>query len=168
MILYIFISLFLVLIIWILFAPIILRVDTNSTYYRIALPGVLTARVVPTEKLFYIRVWLFFIPFRVNPFKSRKRKKENEKKASVGRKKRNINTKTLLKRLSNTCKVKMLKMNIDTDDFILNAWLIPAFSTINNRDNILMQVNFEGVQYINLDVRARLSTILWLLIKMKY
>jgi len=56
-------------------------------------------------------------------------------------------------------------MDIDTDDFLLNAWLVPAFSAVNNGQNVQMQVNFEGNMFLDLDLRTRIGALAWILIK---
>lgn len=64
-------------------------------------------------------------------------------------------------------RIKKLEAEIDTDDFTLNAWLVPAFSMVNG-ENIRLQVNFEGHQSLVLDLRFTLGALLWLIIKTKY
>ena len=58
-------------------------------------------------------------------------------------------------------------LDIDTDDFMLNAWLVPAFSFINS-ENIQMRVNFHGTSSLVLDLRTRLGLLLWTVIRNKY
>ena len=64
-------------------------------------------------------------------------------------------------------RVKRLEVDIDTDDFTLNAWLVPAFSAVNG-ENISLQVNFEGHQSLLLDLRVTLGALLWIIITTKY
>lgn len=64
-------------------------------------------------------------------------------------------------------RIKRLEAEIDTDDFTLNAWLVPAFSMVNG-ENIHLQVNFEGHQSLVLDLRFTLGALLWMIIKTKY
>jgi hypothetical protein len=64
-------------------------------------------------------------------------------------------------------RIRRLEADIDTDDFTLNAWLVPAFSMING-ENIRLQVNFEGHQSLVLDLRVTLGALLWMIIKAKY
>ena len=64
-------------------------------------------------------------------------------------------------------RIKKLKVDIDTDDFTLNAWLIPVFSAVNS-ENIHLQVNFTGRQFLLLDLRITLGTFLWHMIKTKF
>lgn len=56
---------------------------------------------------------------------------------------------------------------MDSDDFTLNAWLIPAFSALES-DNIKLQANFEGHNSVLFDIRTHLGAILWAFIKTKY
>jgi len=64
-------------------------------------------------------------------------------------------------------RVRKLKLDLDTDDFSLNAWLIPAFSLVNG-GNIHMQVNFEGRTALEMDLRTRIGTVLWRYSQYKY
>jgi hypothetical protein len=43
---------------------------------------------------------------------------------------------------------------MDTDDFIRNAWLYPAFQLLS-RGNRRLQVNFNGRQYLSLFLQIR-------------
>ncbi len=60
--------------------------------------------------------------------------------------------------------IRKLDMDMDTDDVMLNAWLVPAFTVVNANTRLNMQVNFEGNLYLDLDVRTRLSMLLWILL----
>jgi len=64
-------------------------------------------------------------------------------------------------------RIKRLEADIDTDDFTLNAWLVPAFSMVNG-ENIRLKVNFEGHQSLLLDLRVTLGALLWMIITTKY
>jgi hypothetical protein len=64
-------------------------------------------------------------------------------------------------------RIRRLEANIDTDDFSLNAWLVPVFSAVN-RDKIRLQVNFEGYQYLLLDLRLTLGVLIYSFFKSKY
>ena len=64
-------------------------------------------------------------------------------------------------------RIRRLEADIDTDDFTLNAWLVPVFSAVN-QENVSLQVNFEGHQSLLLDLRVTLGALLWSIIKAKY
>jgi len=70
----------------------------------------------------------------------------------------------MIRKAIQTLHIRKLKLDIDTNDFMLNAALVPAFSTVNNR-NILLQVNFEGNLSLHLETRTHIGSLLWILFK---
>ena len=163
MIWYILILLFVLLLTWILLGPVILRVNTDLNQYQFMLPGVIKASVIPSQGLFYIRGWIFFIPFRIDLSKLNKGRGKKDKKRKKP-KKRTGNIK-MIRSVPGAFQVRRLWLDADTDDFMLNVWLIPAFAAINNNRNIRMQVNFEGYLFMDLDLRTRIVSLLWVIIK---
>ncbi len=166
MIWYILISLLLVFLLWILFVPVILYANTNRDRYILSLPGIFKAAVVPYGGLFQIRGRIFFIPFKFNPFEQRSRKEKYKTRRKKFRLRRSVNLGTTRGAL-HACRIRSLEADIDTDDFTLNAWLVPVFSSVNG-ENINLRVNFEGYQSLLLDLRVTLGVLLWMIIKTKY
>lgn len=168
MIWYIFISLLLIFLMWLLLVPVIIYTNTNRNRYFLTLPGIFKAVLVTEEGLFLIRGWIFFIPFQFNPFKQRKDKKERKPGDKKRRRKflRSGNLQTV-KGALRSFRIKRLEADLDTDDFTLNAWLVPVFSAVNGK-NIQLQINFEGHQSLLLDLRVTLGSLLWNIIKAKY
>lgn len=131
------------------------------------LPGVVKASIDTSEDLIFIRGWVFFVPFKINPF-SIKDKQRDKKTKGVNKKKRakmKLGNIRMLKDAPRAFRVRKFRMDIDTDDFLLNAWLIPAFSAVNNGRNIQMQINFEGNILLDLDLRTRIGSLVWIFIK---
>lgn len=158
MIWYILIILFITLLTWILLGPVILKLNTDRYQYLLMLPGVIKASVVMSQDLPYIRGWIFFVPFRLDLSKMKSgngRKKTRKRTGSI----------KMIKSVPDAFRIRRLWLNLDTDDFMLNAWLIPAFSALNNNRNIRMQVNFKGHLFMDLDVRTRMASLLWILLK---
>jgi hypothetical protein len=166
MIWYILISLLLIFLLWLLLVPVIIYTHTDRNRYLVTLPGIFRALVVPDNGLFHIRGWILFIPFRFNPFKPRKEKHKAEPRKKKKIKWRSGNLQ-MMKGALRAFKIKRLEADIDTDDFTLNAWLVPAFSMVNG-ENIRLQVNFEGHQSLELDLRVTLGALLWTIIITKY
>jgi len=165
MIWYILLILLVLLLLWILLGPVILHINTDRDRYQLMLPGVVKASVVFKEGLFQIKGWIFFIPFRFHPFRMKGKKKKD--KASGKRKKprKKSGGIRLLKGVPGAFRVKKLHVDVDTDDFMMNAWLVPAFSAVNNGSNVQMQVNFEGHLFLDLDLRTRMGSLAWVFIK---
>jgi len=170
------ISFLLLILLWILLVPVIIYVDTQGQKYQMSLPGMIRARVVPQDALFDIRGRILFIPFRFNPFtssKGRKRSRAGSKRKTRAKK----GGKGLLAQVKQggrlgrhflgAFRIRRLWLNIDTDDFMLNAYLLPVFTSVN-REQIRMQVNFEGHASLILDLRIRLGGLLWAFAKTKY
>jgi len=166
---YILIAVILITLTWILLGPVIIFLDTEAKRYTLSLPGIFKASVIPTPEFFLVRGSVFFIPYRFNPM-GIKRNKTGEGRKSRPGKKRPFNIsqgRNLLKGLISSLRIRKLHLNIDTDDYTLNAQLIPVFSAVNT-ENIRLQANFGGDSYLLLDLRTRLGEILWTLLKIKY
>ncbi len=96
-----------------------------------------------------------------------KRKKshgDNEKPEKKKKSKKRSGNIKLITGAIRAIRIRKLKLNIDTDDFVLNAWLVPVFSRVNS-ENILMQVNFEGNNFLHMNLRTRISSLLLLLFR---
>jgi hypothetical protein len=166
---YILIVLVLLTLLWILFAPVIIFMNTEKGRYSLALPGIFHARVVESPDLFVIRGSVFFIPYCFNPFKKR-RKKTKEVKEKPRRRKRAIKPLQGLnmgRNMMHAIRIRKLYLDVDTDDFTLNAWLIPVFSAVNS-ENIRLQANFEGNASLLLDLRTSLGALIWAFLLSKY
>ena len=72
-----------------------------------------------------------------------------------------------LKDLIKSFRLRLLHINIDTEDFILNANLVPVL-LLTNTDRINLNVNFMDENSIIMDLRNRLANFLWTGIKYKY
>jgi len=166
---YILIALIIFTLLWFLLGPVIIFVNSEENTYSVALPGIAKASLVPKDGLFMIRGSVFFIPYRFNPFGGRSKKNQKQKGRSP-RKKRPFKLRggiNMGRNILHAFRVRKLHLNIDTNDFTLNAWLIPVFSAVNS-ENIRLQANFEGEATLLLDLRTRLGALLWAMIKTKY
>jgi hypothetical protein len=171
MIWYILISLLFAFLLWILLVPVIIYTHTGRNRYFLTLPGIFKAVLVPDDALFHIRGWVLFIPFKYRPFKHGRRKKGRKKEKNRNRKikKRTWHSGNLriMKGALSSFRIKRLEADIDTDDFTLNAWLVPVFSAVNGK-KVQLQVNFEGHQSLLLDLRVTLGLLLWNILISKY
>ena len=166
MIWYFLIAFLLLFLFWLMLVPVSLYTNTESNRYVLRLPGIFQAAVVPDGGLFIIRGWILFIPYRFNPFeagKSKQGRKVRKQKKPFWQRGRLRTTKGALRAF----RIRRLEADIDTDDFTLNAWLVPVFSALNG-EKIRLQVNFSGRQSILLDMRVTLGVLLWNMIKAKF
>ena len=155
--------------IWIMVGPVIIFVNTENNKYSVGLPGIFKASVVPNEELFIVKGSVFFIPYRYNPFGRKRRKPQKPKEKTIKRKSfmKLSEGLGLGRNIIHAFRIRKLHMNIDTDDYTMNAWLIPVFSAANS-ENIRLRANFDGNTSMLLDLRTRLGALLWAFIKTKY
>ena len=166
---YILIALILFTIAWILRVPVIIYVNTECNSYSLALPGIFHARLVPASEFFTIRGSVFFIPYHLNPFQNKRNKKKVQKEKSSKKKRPFSASKglSLARNMGHALRIRKLHLDIDTDDYTLNAWLIPVFSAVNT-ENIKLQANFEGNASMLLDLRTSIGALIWAFLKSKY
>lgn len=64
----------------------------------------------------------------------------------------------LFQHMMQAIKIQYLKIDWDTGDFLLNAWLYPAFHLVQ-RDQRQLHINFMGLQTIALRLQTRLGAL---------
>lgn len=168
MILLITVSIILLIILWIIFAPMILSVNTDTGDYSLRIPGIFKVRLITDEDLFYIRARMFFIPFRIDPFRivqpQIKIKQEVERQAGQVILSYRLRA---LRELLSSFRLKYLYLDIDTNDVFLNAYLYPVFLFLRS-DRIQCATNYLERTRVILDMRNRLASLLWIGIKYQY
>jgi len=169
MVLYIFLILCFLFLIWLLLGPVIVYIDSSSNRYFLNLPGIFHARIVSSENLLLVRGWILFVPYRFNPFKKRGARKKKKEKAIEKKKKFKFpkGGAGMVKDAVGTIRVRKLELDLDTDDFLLNAWLVPVFNVISF-PNTRLNINFKGESSLLLDMRIRLGALLWVFIRNRY
>jgi hypothetical protein len=169
MIWYTLIILLIIFLTWILLGPVILRLNSDRNQYQLMLPGIIKASVVPSQDLIHIKGWIFFVPFRLDlsKLKRGRGKKRGEKEEKRRKTRKRSGSLRMIRSIPGAFQIRRLWLDLDTDDFMLNVWLIPSFSALNTHRNIQMQVNFEGHIFMDLDLRTRIASLLWIIIKNK-
>lgn len=140
-------------VVYVLFAPIILYVDTDKSQYFIQLKGIVKASLEPMkDEVFRVKITVLFFNFYVYPLKYKFQKNINKKvKRTV--KKRSIEFRKIL-RVLNSFKIKKMLLNIDTGDWTLNAKLYPLFY-FSNYTKGNFRVNFQGRNQLVLHIQNR-------------
>jgi hypothetical protein len=136
------------------FAPIQLKINSNTGQYLLNWGWILQGRLIPDiEEITKSKIQfnIFFFPFDFYPLKKKRNKQmgKDEKKDIPGKQKKDkkrIPFKHPIRRMWNLLRsfqVKVFDVNIDTDDYVANAYLFPAFQLLS-RGKRHLQVNFEG------------------------
>lgn len=141
--------------------------------YEVILPGIFRGMVVPTDEFLVFKLWVIFVPVKIDPLKMkvkkrRKKKVEAEtKKKKKGQKPGKVPVKSIKRMVTRVFKsftVEKLRVNIDTGDSILNARLVPIFYGLSSRTRTL-SVNFQDVNHIELTIRNRIINIIAIAIR---
>jgi len=137
------IILFLLFIIYLLWVPMVLCINTTTNEYFIQLLGLAKVSLIGDKKsVLKLKLNVLFHNFYFYPLQLKSKKKENEFELKKGLK------------LLRAFKVKKLIIDIDTGDCILNAKLYPVFAFLNyNFGNFY--INFEDRNQMVLYMESR-------------
>lgn len=142
------------LLLYILFLPIDILIDTSKNEYCVKL-GVLARAMIEGDDnyLFRIQVRTFFVRFFFYPLKKRPRKKKEKKsvKKKVRMKWSYLGTAV---RLLKSFEVKRFGMDLDTGNCITNAKLYPLFAFFNYRGGNF-NINFRNENRLDLHIQNR-------------
>ena len=147
------IVLFFSIIIYLLFARIILFIDTSTNQYYLKLQGICKINVFRDEtEILKLQLHLLFFYFNFYPLNSSKKKKRNP-----GKKKKKSRFYLTYKQayyLIKSFKVKHFYLDLDTGDCITNAKLYPIFSLLNYRAGYF-SINFNDRNKLVLNIQNR-------------
>jgi len=137
---------FLVLIAILLFSPIVFVVDTSNNEYHLNLSGFFGIGIVRSEETWRMKFKILFLTFTINPLQKGSTKKIKKTKFKKKNTRAMINLQKHLPLVRKTVKaisIKKLYVNIDTNDYPLNAQLM-AITPYINQNNIFLNINFEN------------------------
>jgi len=151
----IFLTLFLLLVVYLLVAPIVIYLDTTANTYYLKLTHFVKISLESDKvAVLKIRMQLFFFKFYFYPLRLKSSNKKKKRKKTTGLKqKRDVGLKKGYKILK-TFKVKKILVNIDTGDCILNAKLYPVFAFLNYNFGSF-KINFTGRNQMVLCIQNR-------------
>ena len=156
------------LILLLLFVPIRVVARSNDHHYAWHWGKILSGKVIPNREnpqKSKLQLKFLFWSTDLYPFKkkSRKGKEKKEKKKKKQRKKKGESKRSFLNldRLKskflpvlNTFKVDAFRVNIDTDDYVLNGILYPVFMALSN-DKRTLEINFNGVVDLEVNIQNK-------------
>ncbi len=164
--LWIVLSMLLLLLLTILLAPFELRLDTLSGEYCLRWRGIVSVRLTGEVRDPVVRLWLlgWRKKYHLLELGGGKEKKEEEAEPTERRTKRGGRprwlTFRLVRRLLRTFRVRRLRLLLDTDDYVLNAYLFPLFQRFSSRSRQLT-INFSGRNELSLTVTNRIGKVGW-------
>ena len=146
------------LLLWLVFAPLDVYINTPQRDYRIRYWGILSMAALPDpDEILILKFRIFFIPFKMYPFRPSKKKDEHKIQKHPAKKSSKRFTKLSPKkawRMLRTFKVLNFKLELDTGDPVQNAKLFPLFALLDFRFGGF-GINFNDHNELQLHLRNR-------------
>ncbi len=142
---------------FVLTAPIVLDVNSTDNRYELRMGGVIALRAMIVESRLALRLGILLWSFNLGPFRRKAAKPIEEKAAKPKKRWRpKLSASDVLRKarqLPAAFDLRFLDADIDTNDFALNALLVPA-AYFGSGGSRRLRINFHG----NVMVRMRLVT----------
>ena len=150
-ILFIIIGIFILLLAWLVFGPITIRIDTDHHEYSLNMVHLLTISPQWDEQGFRFLFQFPFYQFKLDP---QEKTKPKIKKTKGKTKKGGIKLNKIWSVLK-SFKVRQFALSLDTDDYCLNALIFPVFHQLTVM-GLQIKVNFQGENYCLMVIRNNL------------
>jgi hypothetical protein len=148
----------------VLATPVHLEINTDKDLYLVYQPGTLSVRFLPSMN-FRIEVRVVGIKVQTKNKGDKKavetRRPSETKHHSVKRKSRSVQAwRFLVERMARSVRIRELTVDIDTDDYALNAKLFPILY-FSSRGSCSLNVNFSGRNYLAVGASVRPIALVW-------
>lgn len=163
-------TLLIALLIWILFAPIYLYLEWNDDRQRAELRwrGLIRVLILGSRKgwrvhvriLWFHRQW-GLLELLARPSSSAPEKPSKQSRRSSWRPRHPLK---MLRRLWRSFRIRQFRWRLDTDDYVLNAYLFPLFRITSRRQRFDWTVNFHGKNEVLLITENRLARMIYAVI----
>ncbi|HEY0744659.1 MAG TPA: hypothetical protein VGD40_24495 [Chryseosolibacter sp.] len=150
---------------WILFMPVNIQVNTQSHLYTIQQTGTVKWSFHPGESP-SMKLRILGFPVEINRQAAARKDAREKKRATKSKKMRKSMDAWLnfFSRLVSSFRCKRFVCNIDFDDVVLNAQLFPV-GPLLSRGPVVLNVNFERNYLLDIWIQARLHRMLWAFIR---
>lgn len=149
-------------ILWLLFAPMVLKIDTQQQLYYVRWVGIGSCRVKVMQDDLVLTLQLLFWKKEMDPIEVlvQQQKAQSSKKKKKKRSSRSIKKwKRLGLRLMKSFTVKQFRLRLDTDDYVLNSYLFPVSRFLNFGPH-QVSINYLGESSLQLQIENRLIRLL--------
>jgi hypothetical protein len=158
-------AIFLILVVGFLVIPVSLYIDTDQGRYEVfQKPAFRFFAIIKNETVI---LQLQIVGINV-PLQSKRKsaiKKERKKSKSKSTFRRSVSAwRFLIERSLKSFEVKKVIVDLDTDDVILNAQLVPVL-LLASQGAVQLSTNFNGRVYFHLDIKNRPGKILWIFLR---
>jgi hypothetical protein len=159
---YILLVLLLLLILWVLFTPVYIRVNTDLDEYEIIQAGTMKVAFHPGRTLaIEVRIFGFGVPIgkgekTTGPPEKKKRKRPGKRSSAAWR--------FLMRGIYRSFTLRRFVCTVDLDDVVMAAKLVPIILLLN-RGAVSFHTNYSNRNFLLLEIEGRLNTLLWTFIR---
>lgn len=143
------VSLLLFLLLWVMFAPLVIRIDTRKDQYEAELLNLARSWSSLDDDELIIHLKVPFYHFKIAPFKRSKKKTKEQGKPAL--KTNSRFSPSRIWNILNSFRIRVFELVMDTDDYVLNAQLVPLVQLLRSR-NLDVSISFQGNNYGRLEV----------------
>ncbi len=145
------------LVVLLLFVPVRVIARSGDHHYAWQWGKLVSGILVPNRKepqKSFLKLKILFWSKEIYPFRKRKAHKKSKKKKRKPRRSfiKPERLKSRLVPVLNSFKVEHFRVNLDTDDYVLNGILYPVFHALTN-DRRRLEINFNGI--VDLDIQIQ-------------
>ncbi|MCB0567271.1 MAG: hypothetical protein KDD01_23125 [Phaeodactylibacter sp.] len=155
-------SVLLALVVWVLIAPLSLKADTYRNEYYLSWGGIGKAELISVADEIVIRLRIAFWKkdfYPLHPSTAREKKKPKPKEEKKRKSQQTFPFRRAIKALK-SFSIKYFRLEVDTDDFIWNAYLWPVVYWIEPLRRHVT-VNFQGKNECRLLIQNRIWRLAW-------
>jgi len=163
------IGILIALLLGLLLSPFILQVDTRRNEYALRWQGLASATIIPLKDDLLLRLRLPFWRKDFSIFQLMLKPTQNKPTRTRGATSKSKSTSkwrftwNRFFKVLKSFRVHYFRMELDTDDYVTNAYLYPAFYYMNTPTRYVA-INFQGRNQCAFRVQNRLASILIALI----
>ncbi len=164
------ILIFVLLLLWLLSAPLILTIDSDKNVYQLVWKSIGKAEFILLEDRYLIqfRIWTFKRNFDIikvlakqGSVRNRSQKKTSQKSKNKGTRQKNWRT---IRSILNSFEINLLELGVYLDDFVFASIIFPFVYLLNargNKGNRNIYLSFHRSSHIHLIIKNRLGRMLW-------
>ena len=155
-------SVLLALVVWVLIAPLSLKADTYRNEYYLSWGGIGKAELISVADEIVIRLRIAFWKkdfYPLHPSTAREKKKPKPKEEKKRKSQQTFPFRRAIKALK-SFSIKYFRLEVDTDDYIWNAYLWPVVHWIEPLRRHVT-VNFQGKNECRLLIQNRIWRLAW-------
>ena len=156
----------LILLVGFLVIPVSLYIDTDQGRYEFfQRPGFRFFAIIKNERIVpQLQIAGINVPLQSRRKRSIKKAREKSKVKKTAFRRSVSAWRFLIERLLKSFAIKQAVVDLDTDNVVLNAQLVPVFLWASHGP-VHLSTNFNGRVYFHLEVRNRPAKILWILLR---